>query len=81
MVKQLLGHSKFRNLTLKWQDIAGQDHILLQFRYEDVVDKQVITTFIHEETKDFYTKQEVDQMIQQLRQELTANTRTGEHPQ
>lgn len=69
------------NLTLKWQDTAGQDHILLQFRYEDVVDKQVITTFIHEETKDFYTKQEVDQMIQQLRQELTANTRTEEHPQ
>lgn len=69
------------NLTLKWQDTAGQDHILLQFRYEDVVDKQVITTFIREETKDFYTKQEVDQMIQQLRQELTANTRTEEHPQ
>lgn len=69
------------NLTLKWQNTAGQDHILLQFRYEDVVDKQVITTFIHEETKDFYTKQEVDQMIQQLRQELTANTRTEEHPQ
>lgn len=69
------------NLTLKWQDTAGRDHILLQFRYEDVVDKQVITTFIHEETKDFYTKQEVDQMIQQLRQELTANTRTEEHPQ
>lgn len=69
------------NLTLKWQDNAGQDHILLQFRYEDVVDKQVITTFIREETKDFYTKQEVDQMIQQLRQELTANTRTEEHPQ
>lgn len=69
------------NLTLKWQDTAGQDHILLQFRYEDVVDKQVITTFIREETKDFYTKQEVDQMIQQLRQELTANTHTEEHPQ
>lgn len=69
------------NLTLKWQDNAGQDNILLQFRYEDVVDKQVITTFIREETKDFYTKQEVDQMIQQLRQELTANTRTEEHPQ
>lgn len=69
------------NLTLKWQDNSGQDHILLQFRYEDVVDKQVITTFIREETKDFYTKQEVDQMIQQLRQELTANTRTEEHPQ
>ena len=69
------------NLTLKWQDTAGQDHTLLQFRYEDVVDKQVITTFIREETKDFYTKQEVDQMIQQLRQELTANTRTEEHPQ
>lgn len=69
------------NLTLKWQDIAGQDHILLQFRYEDVVDKQVITTFIHEETKDFYTKQEVDQLIQQLRQELTAGTHTEEHPQ
>ena len=69
------------NLTLKWQDTAGQDYTLLQFRYEDVVDKQVITTFIREETKDFYTKQEVDQMIQQLRQELTANTRTEEHPQ
>lgn len=29
----------------------------------------------------YYSKQEVDQMIQQLRQELTANTRTEEHPQ
>jgi len=69
------------DLTFKWRDTGGNDHNLLQFRYEDVVDKQVITTFIHEETKDFYTKQEVDQMIQQLRQELTANTRTEEHPQ
>lgn len=31
--------------------------------------------------KSYYSKQEVDQMIQQLRQELTANTRTEEHPQ
>lgn len=69
------------DLTFKWRDTGGNDHNLLRFRYEDVVNKQVITTFIREETKDFYTKQEVDQMIQQLRQELTANTRTEEHPQ
>lgn len=31
--------------------------------------------------KSYYSKQEVDQMIQQLRQELMANTRTEEHPQ
>ena len=69
------------NLTLKWQDTAGQDHILLQFRYEDVVDKQVITTFIREETKDFYTKQEVDQLIQQLKHELMSEDHSEEHPQ
>ena len=65
------------NLTFKWRDTGGNDHNLLQFRYEDVVDKQVINTFIREETKDFYTKAEVDSLIQQLKHELMSE----EHPQ
>lgn len=31
--------------------------------------------------KSYYSKQEVDQLIQQLRQELTAGTHTEDHPQ
>lgn len=65
------------DLTFKWRDTGGNDHNLLQFRYEDVVDKQVINTFIREETKDFYTKAEVDSLIQQLKHELMSE----EHPQ
>lgn len=69
------------DLTFKWRDTGGNDHNLLQFRYKDVVDKQVINTFIREETKDFYTKAEVDSLIQQLKHELMSEDHSEEHPQ
>lgn len=69
------------DLKVKWTKSNGDSHTILSFRYENVVDEPTIKHFVNEGTKDFYTKAEVDSLIQQLRQELTAGTHTEEHPQ
>ena len=69
------------DLKIKWTESNGSSHTVLSFRYENVVDEPTIKHFVNEGTKDFYTKAEVDSLIQQLRQELTAGTHTEEHPQ
>lgn len=69
------------DLKVKWTELNGNSHTILSFRYENVVDEPTIKHFVNEGTKDFYTKEEVNSLIQQLRQELTAGTHTEEHPQ
>lgn len=55
---------------------VGQEAITAALT-ENVVTESIKPTL----DKSYYSKQEVDQMIQQLRQELTAGTHTEEHPQ
>lgn len=69
------------DLKVKWTESNGSSQTILSFRYENVVDEPTIKHFVNEGTKDFYTKEEVNSLIQQLRQELTARTHTEEHPQ
>ncbi len=69
------------DLKVKWTESNGSSQTILSFRYENVVDEPTIKHFVNEGTKDFYTKEEVNSLIQQLRQELMARTHTEEHPQ
>lgn len=59
------------------QAITVSQEALTAALTENVVAENIKPTL----DKSYYSKQEVDQMIQQLRQELTSNTRTEEHPQ
>nr|WNL48658.1 hypothetical protein [Caudovirus D_HF5_2C] len=58
------------DLKVKWTENSGNSHTILSFRYENVVDEPTIKHFVNEGTKDFYTKEEVNSLIQQLKHEL-----------
>lgn len=59
------------------QAITVSQEVLTAALTENVVTETIKPTL----DKSYYSKQEVDQMIQQLRQELTAGTHAEEHPQ
>lgn len=69
------------DLKVKWKEINGSSHTILSFRYENVVDEPTIKHFVNEGTKDFYTKEEVNSLIQQLKHELMSEDHSEDHPQ
>lgn len=69
------------DLKVKWTESNGSSHTVLSFRYENVVDEPTIKHFVNEGTKDFYTKEEVNSLIQQLKHELMSEDHGEEHPQ
>lgn len=69
------------DLKVKWTEINGSSHTILSFRYENVVDEPTIKHFVNEGTKDFYTKEEVNSLIQQLKHELMSEDHSEDHPQ